>query len=207
MSEKKKRGYDSPKRQQQAEETRRKITDAAHELLLASGYDKMTIESVAKAAGVAAPTVYAVFGSKRGILAAIIDRARFGEGYTEAVARAKTAEDPIEELRLVPKIARRVYDAERDLIGVLRGAGVVAPELSEVLQEREGSRYQGQVFHINRLVEAGRLRSGLPPEEARDILWTFTGRDLYRLLVQERGWSSDRYEEWLADTLTRLLTE
>jgi hypothetical protein len=29
----------------------------------------------------------------------------------------------------------------------------------------------------------------------------FTGRDIYRMLVRERGWSSQKYEHWLADTL------
>lgn len=206
MSERKKRTYASPKRLQQADETRQRITDAAHELLLSSGYDGMTIDAVAKAAGVAPPTVYAIFGSKRGILAAIIDRVRFGAAYRDAVARVREAKDPVEELCMVPRIARRIYDAERDMLGVLSGAGVVAPELSAALQEREDERYQHQATHITRLEAAGQLRPGLTRPMAQDILWAFTGRELYRQLVQERGWSSDQYEEWLTDTLTRLLT-
>jgi Transcriptional regulator len=205
--EKKKRAYASPKRQQQAEETRRKIVAAAHDLLMTAGYDRMTIDAVAKAAGVASPTVYAVFGSKRGILAAVLDRERFGAGYEAARARLAETEDPVERLRRVPGISRSIYDAEQDMIGVLIGAGVVAPELSEALQEREGQRYDRQGPVIAALAEAGRLRPEVTPEHARDVLWAFTARELYRLLVQERGWTSDRYEEWLADTLTRLLTD
>jgi hypothetical protein len=33
----------------------------------------------------------------------------------------------------------------------------------------------------------------------------YTSRDLYRLLVQEGGWSSADYEKWLADTLVATL--
>jgi hypothetical protein len=33
----------------------------------------------------------------------------------------------------------------------------------------------------------------------------FTGRDVYRMLVRERGWSSQKYQDWLADTLVRSL--
>src|SRR5262245_54017964 len=29
----------------------------------------------------------------------------------------------------------------------------------------------------------------------------YTGRDVYRLLVKEGGWSADEYERWLAGTL------
>jgi hypothetical protein len=51
------------------------------------------------------------------------------------------------------------------------------------------------------LRDAGRLRAELDYTTARDIFWTLTGRDIYRMLVRERGWSSQKYEEWLADTL------
>jgi hypothetical protein len=33
----------------------------------------------------------------------------------------------------------------------------------------------------------------------------YTGRDVYRMLVRERGWSADKYEEWLGGTLARSL--
>jgi hypothetical protein len=35
----------------------------------------------------------------------------------------------------------------------------------------------------------------------------YTGRDVYRMLVLERGWSSDEYEGWLAETLIKALME
>jgi hypothetical protein len=41
--------------------------------------------------------------------------------------------------------------------------------------------------------------------KVRDILWAFTGRDFYRMLVVERGWSSDEYEKWLAELLIQVL--
>jgi hypothetical protein len=37
-------------------------------------------------------------------------------------------------------------------------------------------------------------------------MWMCTDRDVYRMLVLERGWSSDQYETWLAETLIRALT-
>ena len=54
---------------------------------------------------------------------------------------------------------------------------------------------------IASLRAAKRLRPELNYTTARDILWTLTGSDVYRMLVRDRGWSSERYQDWLADTL------
>ena len=58
---------------------------------------------------------------------------------------------------------------------------------------------------INSLRDARRLRPALDYTTARDIFWMLTGRDVYRMLVRERGWSSQKYEGWLADTLVHSL--
>lgn len=49
------------------------------------------------------------------------------------------------------------------------------------------------------------LLNGLSLSQARDILWAFTGRDIYRMLVIERGWTSEEYEKWLAQLLIKTL--
>ncbi|HEX6771094.1 MAG TPA: TetR/AcrR family transcriptional regulator, partial [Acidobacteriaceae bacterium] len=49
------------------------------------------------------------------------------------------------------------------------------------------------------------LRRGLDPKQARDILWSLTSRDLYRLLVRDRGWTAQQYEDWLGNTLVEAL--
>jgi hypothetical protein len=37
------------------------------------------------------------------------------------------------------------------------------------------------------------------------VLYTLTGSETFRQLVMERGWSPDRFEEWLADSIRRLV--
>jgi prophage antirepressor-like protein len=32
-----------------------------------------------------------------------------------------------------------------------------------------------------------------------------TGRDVYRMLVRERGWSAGKYQHWVADALVQSL--
>ena len=58
---------------------------------------------------------------------------------------------------------------------------------------------------IDYLAQAGRLRPGVDAARAREILWALTGRELYTMLVVERDWGPDRYEEWLADLLVSAL--
>jgi len=199
------RPYHSPIRQQQADETRRRILDAARRLLLERGYDGTTIESVAREAGVSPQTVYATYGSKRGILAGLLDRARFGSLYLEAVARAKDTAGPVERLRLVASIARRVYDAERSELDLLRGAGVLSPDLLDLDRQHEQRRLLAQAPTVESIARSGRLRPDLDAVTAGGVIWTMTGREIYRMLVADRGWTSDRYEAWLGDTLVNAL--
>lgn len=195
------RPYHSPIRQQQADETRRRILDAARQLLLERGYDGTTIENVAREAGVSPQTVYATYGSKRGILAGLLDRARFGSDFLETITRAHHATDPDERLRLVAAIARRVYDAERSELDLLRGAGALSPDLAALDREHEQRRMAAQASTVAMLAQSGQLRPDLDAATVGDIIWTLTGREIYRMLVADRGWTSDRFEAWLADTL------
>ena len=50
-----------------------------------------------------------------------------------------------------------------------------------------------------------RLRPGLSESEVLAVTWTFSGNDLYSMLVLDRGWTPSRYEEWLGSALIDLL--
>ena len=165
----------------------------------------MTIEAIARRAGVSAQSVYAIFKSKTGILTELLDQSTFGADYEEAVQKALSASDPETRLRFAAPIARQIHDAQSATFDLLRGAGVVAPELAKLEQQRECLRYERQERMITSLRDAGSLRPELDHATARDIFWMLTGRDVYRMLVRERGWSSQKYQDWLADTLVRSL--
>lgn len=165
----------------------------------------MTIEEIARRAEVSAQSVYAIFKSKTGILTELLDQSTFGPEYDEAVHRALSATDPETRLRLAAPIARQIHDSQSATFDLLRGAGVVAPELARLEERRECLRYERQERMIISLRDAGRVRPGLDTSKARDIFWMLTSRDIYRMLVRERGWSSQQYQDWLADTLVRSL--
>jgi AcrR family transcriptional regulator len=197
----KKRPYKSLVRQRQAGDTRRRIVEATRRLLQSEGYAGMTIEAIAQRAEVSAQSVYAIFKSKTGVLTELFDQSTFGADYEDAVRQALSASDPETRLRLTAPIARQIHDAQSATFDLLRGAGVVAPELAKLEQQRERLRYERQERMIISLRDARRLRPGLDHGTARDIFWMLTGRDVYRMLVRERGWSSQKYQDWLADSL------
>src|SRR5258705_12804930 len=201
----KKRPYKSLVRERQAGDTRRRIVEATRKLLLSEGYAGMTIEAIAQRAEVSAQSVYAIFKSKTGILIELLDQATFGADYEEAVRKALSASDPETRLRLAAPSARQIHHAQTATFDLLRGAGVVAPELAKLEQQRESLRYERQERMIISLRRAERLQPALDHASARDIFWMLTGRDVYRMLVRERGWSSQKYQDWLADTLVRSL--
>jgi AcrR family transcriptional regulator len=205
MRKTKKRPYKSTLRQRQAADTRRRIVEAARQLLKSKGFGGMTIEEIAQQAGASAQTVYAIFKSKTGILIALLDQSMFGPEYNDVVRQAVSASDPETRLRRAANVARQIRGAQSAAFDLLRGAGVVAPELAKLERQRERLRYEGEKGMITFLGEAGRLRPGLTDQAARDIFWMLTGGDVYRMLVQERGWSPQKYQEWLADTLVHCL--
>lgn len=201
----KKRSYNSDTRDAQALKTRADILQAAKKLFKKEGFDQVTISKLAQEANVSMPTIYALFKSKRGLLQSLIDDALPPEQFAALIEEGMQEKSSQKCLNIAAKIARSMYDAERELMDIVRGASVVAPELKKMEQEREKRRYQRQEEYVKKLMQEKFLAHGLTLQKARDILWTFTGRDLYRMLVIERKWSSDEYEKWLAQTLINCL--
>ena len=192
-------------RERQAGDTRRRIVEATKKLLRSEGYAGMTIEAIAQRAAVSAQSVYAIFKSKTGILIELLDDSAFGGDYEDLVRQALSASEPETRLRFAARIARQIHESQSTTFDLLRGARVVAPELAKLENQRERLRYERQKDMITSLHEAGRLRPELDHTAARDILWMLTGRDVYRMLVRERGWSPEKYQDWLASALVQSL--
>lgn len=178
---------------------------AAHRLLRNEGFSGMTIDAIAKKANVSVPTVFAIFKSKTGILSALLDESMFGSDYEDIVRYAQSATDPETRLRRAAAVARQIRSAQSAAFELMRGAGVVAPELAKLERQRERLRYDREESVITSLQDSGQLRPDLNYEKARDIFWMLTGGDVYRMLVGERRWTLEQYEGWLAGTLVKLL--
>lgn len=205
MSEIKKRSYKSNTRSTQAAQTRNRILVCAKCFFESEGFECVTIEKIAQAAKVSMPTIYSLFQSKRGMLRALMDEALPMDQFNTLVEKSIHETSPTERLCISAKIARQMYDAERAQMDIFRGAAVLTPEFKELEKEKEMRRYNRQEVTIKAMVKEKSLAKGLSPAKARDILWAFTGRDMYRMFVVEQGWTSEKYEKWLAKLLINTL--
>jgi AcrR family transcriptional regulator len=206
------RPYRSPKRAQQAASTRASILDAAAQLFSSAGYTHTTSASIARNAGVSEAMVFAAFGSKAGVLQALINRAVVVEGDSDglastrdwaAAAGAGDARSSVAKFAaLTAAIQRRTWK----LIELSRTASDADPAMATMLTQGAANRRSDcRSFVVAAL--AGSLRNQLSVEEAADILWAYSSADPYRLLVDGAGWSHDRYVTWLEDTLVAALLE
>lgn len=195
------RRYASLRRAKSAEETRKSILDAATLLFGRKGIDKVTIADIGERAGVAVSTVYAAYKSKDGLLRALMQRSLFGPSFQAAQNLLAGVTDAVELIALTPRVARAIYASESSDLGLLRSASGFSPALRKMEQEFERIRYDMQEDRLRHLFEAGKAKHGLTIEEARRMLWMYTSRDVYRMLVQVGGWTPDRYQAWLSQTL------
>ena len=108
-------------------------------------------------------------------------------------------------IALSARVARAIYEGESSELGLMRGASAFSPALRKLEQEFESLRLEMQEERVKRLFAESRQAAGLCYDEARRLLWMYTSRDVYRMLVQEGGWSPDRYQAWLSDTLVNAL--
>lgn len=202
-----KRSYASPVRMEAADDTRARILASAKALFSRKGIDRVTIAEIAAKAGVAGSTIYAVFKSKEGILRELMEQALFGGKFKSAQQMLAGVTDPVELIALTPRIARAIYESESADVGLLRDMSGFSLALRKVEGEFERVRHEMQEDRVKRLFSAGRAKKGLSVDEARRILWMYTSRDVYRMLVVEGGWTPQRYEDWLGETLVAALVE
>ena len=207
QSNEQKRPYRSQVRQRQAEETRRDILSAARSLFQSRGYAATTLDAIAEVALVSPKTIAAVFGSKRALIAEVINPKAFSTPVNLLLEEMRATKDPSRQLSLVAQIARQAYEPLVGEMELLRTAGAVAPELADVAQQVEARRRENQYRLIALLHAQALLRPDLSIEEATDIMWTLTSYELYRMLVVEQHWEPARYEIWLAKLLIQQLLE
>ncbi|MCA2226504.1 TetR/AcrR family transcriptional regulator [Nonomuraea aurantiaca] len=195
------------KRAEKAKETRRRIRAAALELFVQDGYGATNLQDVADRAGVAVQTIYFVFGNKRALLKELVDVTIAGDDepvatmdrpwYTTALS-ADTAQDM---LRAYVAGATAVLERIAPIGKVLEAAVASDPEVAALWPHDVDPRYVVQQGAAKALAGKPGARADLPVEEAADVLYGLLSPELYLLFVRERGWSRERWESWVGETL------
>jgi AcrR family transcriptional regulator len=207
MATTRRRPYDSTKRAEAADARRLRVLKAARALFSRHGIDNVTISQIAEKADVSAPTVYALFKSKDGILQAIMRDALFGPHFQAARKLMDNVKDGPKLVALTAKVARAIYESESQELGLMRGASAFSPALRRIEQQFEDMRYDMQEARLKLLFDQGKAKAGLDLTTARRIMWMYTSREIYRMLVHDGGWTAQAYEAWLETTLCEALVK
>jgi AcrR family transcriptional regulator len=203
----KRRAYRSPRRREQAQETRRRMLAAAGRLLTDHGYAGTTIAAVAREAGVAPETVYAAFGNKRTLVGELVQTAVRGGDSAPASAQAgaravAAATSRHEQVRLFAADVVERLERVGPVLHALASAAA-EPELAELLRSVDRDRLDGLRRFVGVLERGGPLRTDA--EAATETVWALASPELHSLLTARRGWSRERYCDWLADMLAAAL--
>jgi AcrR family transcriptional regulator len=184
------------------------VVEAARSLFLDRGYGATTVEAISELADVPAATVYRLFSSKHGILKSLVDVSIVGDDDAVPMADRPQVQElladrqPAEQLAGFVGVAVRVNQRVAPLYRILLSAAAADSDAAALLDELTRQRQQGQRVIARSLARAGALQPGLRERDAADVIHAILSPELYRLLVVDRGWTTRRYQRWLAGVLT-----
>src|SRR4051812_30193083 len=112
------RSYVQAARAEHAVARRLEVLDTAIDMLGTDPLPRVTLDAVAKRAGVARSTVYVQFGSRSGLFGAVAERLLERIEFARLVA-AVALVDPLQALRAAMVESVRLYAAERDVARAL----------------------------------------------------------------------------------------
>ena len=202
------RRYDASRRQADARARRLRIIEAARELFLEFGFGATPIEQVARAAEVSVQTIYAAFKGKAGLLAAAIDVAVAGDDSPEMVREradhswVTEQTDPVEWLRLATEQMRLVNERVAGLLHLLESVAGSDPALAELAETLVERRRDDCTFAIE-VSPLDPESVGMTRDEAAEVLALFGGPSIWVELVVHRGWSPERFEQWIFGVLVQ----
>lgn len=195
-------------RAEKARETRRRMREAALALFREQGYAATPMQAIADRAGVAVQTLYFTFGTKRALLSEILDVAIAGDEEPVATLDRPHIQallddpDPVVQLRGQAAVTRRVYERLAPALEVVRGAATADPDLAALWERSIQQRATFMERFIAALATKTTLREGMDQATAVDIALTLQSPEVITFLTIQRGWSPDKYEQWLAGALT-----
>ena len=198
------------RRAEKAQETHRRIVDAATRLFLERGYVPTTIDAIADAADVAVETVYARFRNKTNLMvevkdAAVTEGGQVPLGQRPELAALAAETDQRQQLRIAAALSRGMLQRISPVYALLRDAAAADDTLQEHLAAEIDRRRDFQRALVELVRARGPLREGITIDQAADTYSALANPELYLLLTTHYRWTADQFEAWLADSLQLLL--
>jgi AcrR family transcriptional regulator len=199
------RKYEQRLRAEAADETRERILDAVHDRLREAPAEPVSVDRIAKMAGVARSTVYLIFGSRTGLFDAFGERLFDRAGF-ERLAQAATQADARDNIRDGTRTATRMFAADRDVFRAMYAMSQLDKEaVGSAVERWEERRMTGMRRIAGELAEQGHLRPGVTADHAANVLWVLTSFESFDLLYTGRGLSVDKAADALIEMKERAL--
>lgn len=206
-----KRGYRSPRRQEQAAATRRAVLSAARELFVSNGYSSTPVSEIAAGAGVSIDTVYATVGRKPAILRELVETSISGSDHAisaeqrDYVTRIRQVDTAGEKITIYANAITAIQQRMAPVFLALRDAAATDRDCAALWTEISERRAANMLLFAADLRCTGELRDDLTDAQVADIIWSMNSAEYWILLVRERSWTSAQFAAWLVDAWTRLL--
>jgi AcrR family transcriptional regulator len=206
------RRYDGSRRQAEADERKRRVVEAATRLFLEQGYGATSIKAVAEEAGVSAPTVYAQFESKAGILARVVDVAVAGDHDDAGLARDRPEFDVIyrpsvgarQRIRIAATATAQRNARSAPLLALVDSVAGTDAAVRDLAARLAAGALEDATVAAG-LFPPEELRPDLDRQAVARILYTLAGPQVFTLLTTKLGLTLDEYADWVAESVTRLL--
>lgn len=185
-----------PAERADAAHNRRKILAAAADLLATRGADALSMDEVARTAGVGVGTVYRRFGDRAGLVYAVIDdrEREFQAAFLRGAPPLGPGAGPLERVRAFLHALVDRTEAQSDLL-------LMAETDSPDARFNEGS-YALYQRHLTMLI--GQVRPDADAAYLADALLAPLAANLYRYQRRARGMSVERIRAGCDDLVTGL---
>ena len=201
------RPYRLGRREAGVAQTRERILEAARSLFAEAGFHGVGLEEVARRADVSRKTVYYQFGSKRGLLDAMVTDA---EQRADLVARVRAIVEQPNAGQALPAYLREVcrfWAGAQELMRSLHGLAALDHDVAEVLAAHDAARRNRLVGFVGRLAEQGRLRPEHPRQRVVDVLWMLTSFGTFDHLAGRSGLPVEDVAATLVDLAEGVLAD
>lgn len=171
--------------------SRQAILSAAKDLIAREG-PGVSLAEVAAEAGVSRQAVYLHFGSRAGMLVALVRDMDQEAGIEAKLDEALRLEDPLEAFRAFVRAWLRFALAIQPVATPLYAAKGTDPAAREAWEDRSRELRRGFHAAVVGLGEAGLLRPGLSAGSAASLAWALCSVPVVEQLTADLGWSPDR---------------
>jgi AcrR family transcriptional regulator len=182
-----KRPYTLGKRLERSDDKRARILGAARTHLESSGFQGLTLDLLARKAGVTRQTVYNLFGTKSGVLEGLFDQLA-GAGGMSRMPEVMRLADRDALLAQFVKIFTAFWSKDRLFLRRIHGLAAIDPELGKALVERNSRRLMAATTIVHRFANESDAR-----ERSKKIasLFALTSFEFFDALADGLGSCGD----------------